>query len=118
MTSPNFSYRDPRGTVQRVPSFTADITVDPEKAPEPDPHLVVDLRTAQLPLSEWSILRGRISNVGESDASDLEITLSGRVTVDDHGRRFPVEQLPAGGSVDATFHEGCSGDLEGYSQIG
>ena len=104
LTSPNFSYRDHRGTVQRVRSFTTDITVDPEKAPEADPHLIVDLRTAELPLSEWSILRGRISNVGESDASNLEITLSGRVTVDDHGRRFPVEQLPAGGSVDATFH--------------
>ena len=104
LTSPNFSYRDQQGTVQRVPSFTTDITVDPEKPPEPDPQLVIDLRTAELPLNEWSVLRGRISNVGEVYVSDLKITLSGQVTIDDHGKRFPVEQLAAGGSVDATFH--------------
>ena len=104
LTSPNFSYRDHQGHAQRVPGFSTDITVDPERVPKPDPRLRLELRTLELSLNEWSILRGRISNVGETDVSGLEITLSGRVTVEHRGRRFPVEKLPAGRSVDASFH--------------
>ena len=75
---------------------------DPKAAPTP--RLTVELRTAELPVDEWSILRGRISNIGEVDVSDLEITLSGQVTTKHPGRRFPVEWLPVGRSVDASFY--------------
>ena len=103
LTSPNFSYRDYSGQAHRQTGFAADIIVDPEPASAPEPRLVAELQTTKLPLGDWSVLRCRVRNVGETDVSDLEITLSGQVTTEHRGKRFTMERLPAGASVDAPF---------------
>jgi CHAT domain len=103
LTSPNFSYVDHSGEQHRETGFAAEITVDSEPAPVPEPRLAAELRTTELPLGDWSVLRCRVGNIGATDVSDLEITLSGRVTTEQRSRRFTLERLPAGTSVDAPF---------------
>lgn len=103
LTSPNFSYVDHSGQAHRETGFAVDITVDPEPPPVPEPRLVANLQTTELPLGDWSVLRYRVGNIGETDVSDLEITLSGQVTTEHRGMRFTVERLLAGASVDAPF---------------
>ena len=103
LTSPNFSYRDHTGHAHRETGFTAEITVDPEPIPPPEPEVTAELKTAELPLGEWSTLRGRVSNVGDVDVSALEVTLSGQVTTENRSKSFVLEQLRAGASVDASF---------------
>jgi CHAT domain len=103
LTSPNFSYRDHAGRAHRETGFTVEITVDPEPIPVPEPEVTAELQTAELPLGEWSTLRGRISNVGPVDVSELELTLSGQVATENRGATSTVERLPAGASVDVSF---------------
>jgi CHAT domain-containing protein len=106
LTSPNFSYTDHTGRPHRETGFTAEILVDPEPAAVPEPKVTVDVRTAELPLDEWSTFRARVSNasnVGDIEVSELEIRLSGHVTPDNRSRKFLLERLPAGASVDASF---------------
>jgi hypothetical protein len=103
LTSPNFSYRDHAGRAHRETGFTAEITVDPEPIPVPEPKVTAELETVELSLDEWSTLRGHISNVGTVDVSELELTLSGQVTTENRGETFTLERLPAGASVDASF---------------
>ncbi|MBV9444997.1 MAG: CHAT domain-containing protein [Streptosporangiaceae bacterium] len=103
LTSPNFSYRDHTGQSHRETGFVTEITVDPEPESIPEPRLTAALRTAELPLDDWSVLHCHVSNVGETDVSDLEITLSGQVTTEHRGKRFMVPRLSAGASVDAPF---------------
>jgi hypothetical protein len=103
LTSPNFSYRDHSGHAHRVTGFTAEITVDAEPVRAPEPKVAAELQTTELPLGEWSTLRGRVSNVGEVDVSAVEIILSGQVTTENRSKAFAVEQLRAGASVDASF---------------
>jgi hypothetical protein len=103
LTSTNFSYRDHRGQSHRETGFTSAITVDPAHDPAPTPQVTVGLQTAELPCGEWSNLRGRITNTGMADVSDLEVAISGQVTADQRGTSIRVEQLPAGRSADVTF---------------
>jgi hypothetical protein len=103
LTSPNFSYRDHHGRAQRVRDFAAGIIVGPGRPPAADPRLDIELRTRDLPLDEWNILRGRVSNLGETDVDRLEVALAGHVIVDERTGRFPLEGLPAGHWADATF---------------
>ena len=103
LTSPNFSYRDHAGRAHRETGFTAEITVDPEPIPAGEPKVIAELETAELPLDEWSILRGRISNVGDVDVSELMITLSGQVATENRGESLTLERLSASVSVDISF---------------
>ena len=103
LTSPNFSYRDHAGRAHRETDCTVEITVDPEPVPVPEPEVTAELQTAELPLGEWSTLRGHVSNVGTVDVSELELTLSGQVTTENRGASSTVERLPAGTSVDVSF---------------
>jgi hypothetical protein len=103
LTSPNFSYQDHTGQARRESGFTAEIMVDPEPVPAPEPKVSAELKTVELPLGEWSTLRSRISNVGTIDISELRITLSGQVTTENRTKSFELERLPAGASVDASF---------------
>jgi hypothetical protein len=68
LTSPNFSYQDHTGHAHRETGFAAEIVVDPEPIPAPEPKITAELKTTELPLGEWSTLRGRVSNVGNVDA--------------------------------------------------
>ena len=77
--------------------------MDPGPIPAPEPKVTAELKTAELPLGEWSTLRGRVSNVGDVDVSALEITLSGQVTTENRSKSFVLERLRAGASVDASF---------------
>jgi hypothetical protein len=103
LTSPNFSYRDHAGRAHRENGFTVEITVDPEPIPVPEPEVTAELQTAELPLGEWSTLRGHVSNVGTVDVSELELTLSGQVTTENRGATSTVQRLPAGTSMDVSF---------------
>lgn len=103
LTSPNFSYRDHTGRSHRVNGFTAEITVDPQSIPEPESKVVVELKTSELPLGEWSTLRSRVSNIGDADVTELKMTLSGQVTTENRSESFLLDQLRAGASVDASF---------------
>jgi hypothetical protein len=77
--------------------------VDPQPIPAPQPKVTAELKTTALPLGEWSTLRIRISNVGNVDVSELEITPSGQVTTENRSKSFVLERLRAGASVDASF---------------
>ena len=103
LTSPNFSYRDHTGLACRETGFTAEIVVDPAPIPAPEPNVIIELKTIELPLGEWCALRGRISNVGDVDVSELKMILSGQVTAENRSKSFALERLRAGASVDASF---------------
>jgi hypothetical protein len=103
LTSPSFSFQDHTGHSHREDRFTAEIVVEPALLPAPEPRLSAELKTTELPLGEWSTLRGRVSNVGDVDVSELEITLSGQITTENRSKSFVLERLRAGASVDASF---------------
>lgn len=103
LTSPNFSYRDHAGHARRKTDFSAEIMVGPELRPAPEPVVKIELRTAELPLAEWSTLYGRIANVGDVDVSEIKIALSGEVDTEERSKTFTLGWLPAGASADASF---------------
>lgn len=103
ISSPNFSYQDHLGHSQHTAGFIAEISAEPERAAAPLPRLSVTLLTAALPLGRWDRLRGRVTNTGESDVSDLEVTLSGRVVTAERGSRCFVARLAAGDSAGLEF---------------
>ena len=103
LTSPNFSYKDHTGRTHRDVGFIAEIIVDPEPDPAPEPRLTAELQTAELPLGEWSTLHCRISNIGNHDAGALKVTLSGQVTQDNRSHTYLLDRLGAGASVDVSF---------------
>jgi hypothetical protein len=103
LTSPNFSYQDHNGKPHREASFTAEIIVDPAPGPQPEPRISTELQTRELPLGEWTILRCRLSNVGDADAEKLELALSGQVAADERSRRFALDRLAAGAAANASF---------------
>jgi hypothetical protein len=103
LSSPNFSYRDHLGHSQHMAGFIAEISVDPEQKAPPVPRLSAELLTAALPLDAWDTLRGCVTNVGESDVSDLEVTLSGQVITTERGNRCAVGRLTVGDSEDLEF---------------
>jgi hypothetical protein len=104
LTSPNFSYRDHLGQSCHMTGFTAEITAEPGQEAPLIPRLSVELLTAELPLDQWTILRGRVSNIGEADVSDVEVTLSGQAVTTERGGRSVAGQLAAGASADLEFH--------------
>jgi len=104
LTSTNFSYRDHRGRPHRESSFDAEITADPAPDLPPPPDIMVELQDVELPYNEWTIVRGRITNAGAAEVSDLEIRLSGQVTTDERTAHSTLEQLPPGRSVDVPFY--------------
>lgn len=103
LTSPNFSYRDHLGYSQHASGLVAEISADPGQEAAPVPRLSVELLTAALPFDAWDTLRGRVTNIGESDVSDLEVTLSGQVVTTERGIRCAVGRLAAGDSEDLEF---------------
>jgi hypothetical protein len=76
LTSPNFSYRDHTGQSRRENGFTAEIIVDPEPIPPREPKVTAGLQTAELPLADWSDLRGRVSDAGNCDVSEVFVCYS------------------------------------------
>jgi hypothetical protein len=109
LTSPNFSYKDHNGKPHREANFTAEIIVEPALARVPEPRISTELQTRKLTLDEWTVLRCRLSNVGDSDAEKLELALSGQVTVDERSRRFALDRLAAGATADASFYVRAQG---------
>ena len=104
LRSPSFSYQDHLGQVQHTTGFfIAEISVEPERLPEPVPRLSVESLTTALPLGRWDTLHVHVTNTGESDVSDLEVTLSGRVVTAERGNTYSVERLMAGDSADLEF---------------
>jgi hypothetical protein len=104
LTSPNFSYRNHLGQSCHVTDFTAEISAEPGQEGALLPRLSVELMDAELLIDEWSIQRGRVTNVGEADVSDLEVTLSGQAVATERDGRFAAGQLAAGAWADLEFH--------------
>jgi hypothetical protein len=103
LTSPLFSYQDHVGKTHRKTGFAVEIIVDQRPGPAPEPRVTAELQTPELPLGEWRIMRCRLSNVGDLDATGLELTLDGQVNPGPRSRRYALERLRAGASVDAPF---------------
>ncbi len=104
LTSTNFSYRDHLGRPHRETSFAAEVTAEPAHDPPGQPLVTVELADMELPHDEWTIVRGRITNIGAVGVSALTVTLSGQVTTDDRTAHGTLEQLPPGRSADVPFH--------------
>lgn len=104
LTSRSFSYRDHRGVPQHVAGFAAAISAAPRQPDGPLPEVTLDVLNDDFPLASWGILRGRITNVGEADASDLEVTLSGQAIAVERESHFRMARLAAGASAEALFH--------------
>ncbi len=104
LTSVNFSYRDHRGQSHRESGVAAAITVGPPRGPQAPPELTVDLQTVEVPYEEWADLRARIDNSGPVSVSNLVVTLSGPLTVDQTGGEVRLGGLPSGESADAAFY--------------
>jgi CHAT domain len=104
LISKNFAYLDHLAEPHRENAFAAEIVVDPEREPLPQPEVDAELLATELPYDEWTILRGRITNGGAVSVSDLEVTLSGQVTTDRRTARATLEQLPPGRSADIPFY--------------
>lgn len=101
ITSPNFAYRDGRGQPRDGTGFPAEITAVVQQVPASDPVPIVTLLTESLPLGEWDILEGRVTNRGKSDLFDLEVVLSGQAIATARSR---VKQLSAGTSERLVFN--------------
>jgi hypothetical protein len=113
VTSTNFSYRDRYGATWRIADFGANLVTIPMevRVRAPDVHAVAleiafaaDFVTADLPYGEWSSLEGRVRNSGEAELADLEISISGPVTVDEQGRRLNLGTVRSGFSADFVFY--------------
>ena len=104
LTSPNFSYRNHLGQSCHETGFTAEITAEPGQEVVLIPRLSVQLLTAELPFDEWSILRGRVTNIGEADVSGLTVTLSGQAVTTERGSHVAAGGLAAGASTDLEFY--------------
>lgn len=113
VTSTNFSYRNRYGATCRITDFRADLVTKPAevRASRPDaqaPALEVafgaDFVTADLPYGEWSSLEGRIRNSGEAELTDLQVSISGPVTVDRQGRKLSLGTVGSGFSANFVFY--------------
>lgn len=107
LTSPNFSYKDHNGRTHRESNFTGEIIVvsgpDPTLGLTSEPRISTELQTRQLPLGEWTVLQCHLRNVGDADARNLELTLSGQIEVDERRRIFALGRLAAGAAANASF---------------
>ena len=102
LKSPNFSYRNHRGQACHA-DFVTKITVEPGRGQTSPPRLSAELLTEELPLSEWSVLGGRVTNVGESEASDVKVTLTGQAVTADPDIRFLPARLAPGDAENLEF---------------
>lgn len=104
LTSRSFSYRDHRGLPQHVTGFGAVINATPRQLDPPQPRLTIEVLNSELPLAKWAVLRWRVTNDGDDDASHLEVAISGQAISAERDRHFRVARLPAGTTADASFH--------------
>lgn len=93
LTSPNFVYRDGTGHLQRVRDFRHRLSVRPPRVTvvEPPPQVRMELVTEELPLAEWSVLRGRVTRVSGADLDRLWVRVTGRVSCAASGRWQAVQ---------------------------
>jgi hypothetical protein len=84
MSSTNFSYRDPRGRACRIDGVRLEVEVAPSipTAPIPDAELAVELTTEELPLNEWEMLEGWVSNTGPLALLEVAVRVAGPVSRD------------------------------------
>ncbi|WP_410584335.1 CHAT domain-containing protein [Amycolatopsis sp. lyj-108] len=94
----NFSFRDPRGAACRIPDFSAALVVAPpvEEIKVPPPRFEVALATPVLAHGEWDILRGSLTNIGETPIEWGRVSLRGPFTVDPGGTFVELVSLPPG----------------------
>ena len=104
LTSVNFSYRDHHGRSHRESGVVAGVIVGPPRHPQAPPELTVDLQTVEVPYEEWADLRARVDNSGPVSVSNLVLTLSGPLSVDQRGADVRLGGLPAGESADVAFY--------------
>lgn len=81
LTSRNFAYRDASGLPRRVRDFERLVLVDSAPAEEPasPPCVFVTLATEQLPLGEWSTLRGSVAHRRGPEIERLWVRVTGRI---------------------------------------
>jgi hypothetical protein len=104
LASPSFSYQDHRGRSRNMKDFAAEIIVGPGTGSVPRPRLSAELLTKEIGLGEWDLFRGSITNVGDADAYEVAVTLTGQAITIGGNDSFVVPQLTPGSSQDLTFH--------------
>ena len=118
VTSTNFSYRDRYGAARRVADFRAElVTTVPERGAAPTGYqpagegrppmaeaaVGADFVTAELPYGEWTWLEGRLTNSGDIDLVDVELTITGPLKVEKRGRKVSLGTVPRDASVRFVF---------------
>ena len=130
VTSTNFSYRDRYGkTCRRDSDFQTElVTTVPERrgpAPGAQPSapkvaFTIDLVTAELPYGEWTLLEGRITNSGDTDLGNVELSISGPVAPGKRGRRASLGSVPAAAEASFGFFvcaDGAAGTVPVYLDL-
>ena len=130
VTSTNFSYRDRYGlTCRRDSDFRAVlVTTVPEqhgpkpgaRSPAPKTTFTVDLVTAELPYGEWTLLEGRITNSGDTELGNVELSISGPVAPGKRGRKARLGSVPPAAEASFGFFvcaDGAAGTVPVYLDL-
>lgn len=98
LTSHNFAYRDATGRLQRVRDLRRPVKATPARPEplEPPADVRVKLLTAELPLGQWSALRGVVTLIGGARLARLWVRVSGRIESESPGQWQEVHPPSAG----------------------
>jgi CHAT domain len=112
VTSANFSYRDRYGETRRVTDFRTELvtTVPEPRGPAagaqplaPKVAFTVDLVTAELPYGEWAALGGIITNSGDTELENVELSISGPVVPGEWRQRARLGSVSPASSASFEF---------------
>ncbi|MFC6087836.1 CHAT domain-containing protein [Saccharothrix lopnurensis] len=104
--SSNFSYRDRWGTPHRVREFRASLEVVAARTagPPPEPRFAVSLLDHELPVGQWSQLRGRVTNTGIPVLVGTSVQVSGAMEVDPRSAHQSLGTLPPAETAEFVVH--------------
>ena len=98
LTSPNFSYRDSSGNVQRKKDLHLEVIAVKKLAapPPPEGKVKIQLRTTELLLGQWEKLEGVVSNTSSIALQHISLKVVGTITCNES---IFLQNLPAGAST-------------------
>jgi hypothetical protein len=102
--SANFSYQDNHGSPVRIIDFRAELTVVPatQLPAATTPALTIEAGS-DLVFGEWDALRIRIRNASPADLRDLDLAISGAVSVAAPGPQARIPVLAGGAEHEISF---------------
>jgi CHAT domain-containing protein len=102
VSSTNFSYRNQYDKPVRVPSFRAELAVQPASG-APRRGLDVEYAGRELAMGEWDVLPIRIRNADDAALRSIVVTVSGPVRVAPPGPQVRLGGLGAGQEAEVRF---------------